>query len=380
MVNFSFRDKKFKIAEKFFLYLAIGIVVIAVGFVFMAIKGMNVGIEFSAGATVEVSVENVENFDENAFKKDFEGWLQGDRDFDGTKEYKDQYTTSTTQTSRTAGVTTFEFRFGTKMKEDGKEVDLSEVINDETSDDNGRTLLMVKADEVKKDIEKAVLAYLQEKYPGANVTENSENFEINAHTLDNDVMLYTIRTAVIAIAVAIVAMLVYICFRFTWIAGLSAVLTLAFNVLVMVSLTTLFRIPVNSTFIAAVITIIGYSINATIVVFDRVRELDAMPSMVAESDATIANKSIADTLSRTILTTFTTLVVIVLVAVFGTNSIKEFAYPIIFGLVAGAYSSIFLAAPTWVYLRKLFRQSNKRSSQKKSLKKKAAAQTAQTNA
>ncbi len=380
MVNFSFRDKKFKIAEKFFLYLAIGIVVIAVGFVFMAIKGMNVGIEFSAGATVEVSVKNVENFDENAFKKDFEGWLQGDRDFDGTKEYKDQYTTSTTQTSRTAGVTTFEFRFGTKMKEDGKEVDLSEVINDETSDDNGRTLLMVKADEVKKDIEKAVLAYLQEKYPGANVTENSENFEINAHTLDNDVMLYTIRTAVIAIAVAIVAMLVYICFRFTWIAGLSAVLTLAFNVLVMVSLTTLFRIPVNSTFIAAVITIIGYSINATIVVFDRVRELDAMPSMVAESDATIANKSIADTLSRTILTTLTTLIVIVLVAVFGTNSIKEFAYPIIFGLVAGAYSSIFLAAPTWVYLRKLFRQSNKRSSQKKSLKKKAAAQTAQTNA
>lgn len=380
MVNFSFRDKKFKIAEKFFLYLAIGIVVIAVGFVFMAIKGMNVGIEFSAGATVEVSVKNVENFDENAFKKDFEGWLQGDRDFDGTKEYKDQYTTSTTQTSRTAGVTTFEFRFGTKMKEDGKEVDLSEVINDETSDDNGRTLLMVKADEVKKDIEKAVLAYLQEKYPGANVTENSENFEINAHTLDNDVMLYTIRTAVIAIAVAIVAMLVYICFRFTWIAGLSAVLTLAFNVLVMVSLTTLFRIPVNSTFIAAVITIIGYSINATIVVFDRVREHDAMPSMVAESDATIANKSIADTLSRTILTTFTTLVVIVLVAVFGTNSIKEFAYPIIFGLVAGAYSSIFLAAPTWVYLRKLFRQSNKRSSQRKSLKKKAAAQTAQTNA
>ena len=286
MVNFSFRDKKFKISEKFFLYLAIGLIVIAVGFVFMAIRGMNVGIEFSAGATVEVSVKNIENLDEGAFKKDFEGWLQGDRNFDGTKEYKDQYTTSTTQTSRTAGVTTFEFRFGTKMKEDGKDVDLSEVIDDETSDNNGRTLLMVKADEVKKDIGKAVLAYLQEKYPGANVTETSENFEINAHTLDNDVMLYTIRMAIIAIAVAIVAMLVYICFRFTWVAGISAVLTLAFNVLVMVSLTTLFSIPVNSTFIAAVITIIGYSINATIVVFDRVRELDAMPSMVAESDTT----------------------------------------------------------------------------------------------
>ncbi|MDY2880092.1 MAG: protein translocase subunit SecF [Candidatus Borkfalkiaceae bacterium] len=378
MVNFSFRDKKFRISEKFFLYLAIGLVVIAVGFVFMAIKGMNVGIEFSAGATVEVSVKNIENFDESSFKKDFEGWLQGDRNFDGTVEYKDQYQTSTTQTSRTAGVATFEFRFGTKMKSDGQEIDLSATVDDETSDDYGKTLLMVKAEEVKKEISTAVLAYLQDKYPSAEVTETSEHFEINAHTLDNDVMLYTIRTAFIAIAVAIVAMLVYICFRFTWVAGISAVLTLCFNVLVMVSLTTLFRIPVNSTFIAAVITIIGYSINATIVVFDRVRELDALPSMVNESDETIANKSIADTLSRTILTTLTTLVVIVLLAVFGTNSIKEFAYPIIFGLIAGAYSSVFLAAPIWVYLRKLFRQSGKRSSAKKSLKKKAAAAT--TNA
>ncbi len=378
MVNFSFRDKKFRISEKFFLYLAIGLVVIAVGFVFMAIKGMNVGIEFSAGATVEVSVKNIENFDESSFKKDFEGWLQGDRNFDGTVEYKDQYQTSTTQTSRTAGVATFEFRFGTKMKSDGQEIDLSATVDDETSDDYGKTLLMVKAEEVKKEISTAVLAYLQDKYPSAEVTETSEHFEINAHTLDNDVMLYTIRTAFIAIAVAIVAMLVYICFRFTWVAGISAVLTLCFNVLVMVSLTTLFRIPVNSTFIAAVITIIGYSINATIVVFDRVRELDALPSMVNESDETIANKSIAATLSRTILTTLTTLVVIVLLAVFGTNSIKEFAYPIIFGLIAGAYSSVFLAAPIWVYLRKLFRQSGKRSSAKKSLKKKAAAAT--TNA
>lgn len=378
MVNFSFRDKKFRISEKFFLYLAIGLVVIAVGFVFMAIKGMNVGIEFSAGATVEVSVKNIENFDESSFKKDFEGWLQGDRNFDGTVEYKDQYQTSTTQTSRTAGVATFEFRFGTNMKSDGQEIDLSATVDDETSDDYGKTLLMVKAEEVKKEISAAVLAYLQDKYPSAEVTETSEHFEINAHTLDNDVMLYTIRTAFIAIAVAIVAMLVYICFRFTWVAGISAVLTLCFNVLVMVSLTTLFRIPVNSTFIAAVITIIGYSINATIVVFDRVRELDALPSMVNESDETIANKSIADTLSRTILTTLTTLIVIVLLAVFGTNSIKEFAYPIIFGLIAGAYSSVFLAAPIWVYLRKLFRQSGKRSSAKKSLKKKAAAAT--TNA
>ena len=375
MVNFSFRDKKFRISEKFFLYLVIGLVVIAVGFVFMAIKGMNVGIEFSAGATVEVSVKNIENFDESSFKKDFEGWLQGDRNFDGTVEYKDQYQTSTTQTSRTAGVATFEFRFGTKMKSEGQEIDLSATVDDETSDDYGKTLLMVKAEEVKKEISLAVLAYLQDKYPSAEVTETSEHCEINAHTLDNDVMLYTIRTSFIAIAVAIVAMLVYICFRFTWVAGISAVLTLCFNVLVMVSLTTLFRIPVNSTFIAAVITIIGYSINATIVVFDRVRELDALPSMVNESDETIANKSIAETLSRTILTTLTTLVVIVVLAVFGTNSIKEFAYPIIFGLIAGAYSSVFLAAPIWVYLRKLFRQSGKRSSAKKSLKKKAAAAT-----
>ena len=133
----------------------------------------------------------------------------------------------------------------------------------------------------------------------------------------------------------------------------------------MFAATAIFQIAINQTFIAAIVTIIGYSINSTIVVFDKIRELLKRPSYADVTDVDIANESIALTLKRTVLTTLTTLVMISLLAVFGTQAIREFAYPIIFGLIAGAYSSILLAAPTWVYLRKLFKQANKKPVTKK---------------
>ncbi|MCQ2399561.1 MAG: hypothetical protein MJ072_03535 [Clostridia bacterium] len=110
----------------------------------------------------------------------------------------------------------------------------------------------------------------------------------------------------------------------------------------------------------AVITIIGYSINATIVVFDRIRELEKMPSYQDKTDKDIANEAITSTLTRSILTTLTTLAMISCLAIFGTATIREFAFPIIFGLVAGAFSSVLLSAPIWVLLRKLFNQANKK--------------------
>ena len=128
----------------------------------------------------------------------------------------------------------------------------------------------------------------------------------------------------------------------------------------MFALTTIFQIPVNSTFIAAIITIVGYSINATIVVFDKVRELERRPSYAEVTDKEVANEAIISTLGRSVLTTLTTLVMIGALAIFGTQSIREFALPIIFGLLAGAYSSVLLSAPSWVYLRKLFKQADKR--------------------
>ena len=163
--------------------------------------------------------------------------------------------------------------------------------------------------------------------------------------------------AIIATAVAVVIMLIYIGFRFTLSSGLAAVIALVHDVLIMLALTTIFRVQVNTTFIAAIITIVGYSINATIVIFDRIREVKNLESMKGATDAEIANKSVIDTLGRTILTTVTTLSVIVVLAIVcaitGVSTMSEFALPIIFGLLAGTYSSVFLSTPIWVYLRKL---------------------------
>lgn len=368
MVNLNFKDKTFKIVKKFFIFLSISLILIIAGFVDMAFRGMNIGIEFSAGATIQISVKNVDNFDNDAFKSRYEAWLKGDRNNDGkTDDNALEYRTSNTQISTTSGVTTFEFRIGTKVKENGAEVDLTEIID-------GEAKLNSYVEKIHEEIRKDAVAYVNGLYPSMEITETSGEVEVNTHTINNDVMMYTIRTAFIAVAVAIVAILIYIAIRFTLISGLSAILALCHDVLVMVALTTIFQIPVNSTFIAAVITIIGYSINSTIVIFDRIREVEKMPSMAIESDEKIADASIANTMSRSILTTLTTLVMIVLLAIFGTTSIREFAYPIVFGLIAGSYSSVLLSAPLWVYLRKLFHQSGKRPTAKKSLKKTTQAQ------
>ena len=152
-------------------------------------------------------------------------------------------------------------------------------------------------------------------------------------------------------------MLIYIIIRFTLTSGLAAVICLTHDVLMMLALTTIFQIQVNTTFIAAVITIVGYSINATIVIFDRIRENQALNSMKDKTNEEIANKSIAETLSRTILTTITTLAVIIILAIvcslMGVVSMEEFALPIIFGLLAGTFSSVLLAPSVWVLLKKV---------------------------
>ena len=177
-----------------------------------------------------------------------------------------------------------------------------------------------------------------------------------------------------AMAVAVVVILVYIAIRFNLLAGVSAVIALLHDVLIMVAFTTIFQLPVNMTFIAAIITIVGYSINATIVVFDRIRELHALPSNLEKTDAEIANEAIAGTLSRSILTSITTLVMITILAIFGSSAIRDFAFPIIFGLLAGLYSSVLLSAPLWVKLRKLFKQENKKPVKKiKKIKEEAKA-------
>ncbi len=158
------------------------------------------------------------------------------------------------------------------------------------------------------------------------------------------------KTAIISAVLAIVLMLVYIAFRFEISSALAAVVCLAHDIFVMVVAYSVFQIPVSSTIIATMLTILGYSINATIIIFDRVREnTKQMPQSVSFADK--VDSGIKSTLMRSINTSFTTLITIGLIYFLGVTSIKNFALPIIVGILAGAYSSICLSGNLWVLFR-----------------------------
>ena len=153
------------------------------------------------------------------------------------------------------------------------------------------------------------------------------------------------RSAFLASAVAVALILVYIGFRFEFKSGLAAVCALVHDLLVMLSFYVIFRIPFNINFIAAALTILGYSINATIVVFDRVRE--NRKSMKTGNFGEIVDRSIWDTMTRSINTTVTTLIVMLMLLILGVSSIRNFALPICIGIICGCYSSVCVSGPLW---------------------------------
>ncbi len=159
-----------------------------------------------------------------------------------------------------------------------------------------------------------------------------------------------IRNAVLSVLIAAALMLVYIAFRFDLNSGLAAVFGLIHDVLIMLSFMVILRsvVQMNSSFIAAALTIVGYSINNTIVIFDRIRE-NAKKMPYAARDE-VVNCSVKESLGRTINTTLTTLITITALYVLGVDSIKEFALPIIIGIVSGAYSANMINGYVWAVL------------------------------
>jgi preprotein translocase SecF subunit len=163
----------------------------------------------------------------------------------------------------------------------------------------------------------------------------------------------TIINIMLAVLATLFCIMVYMAFRFKFTSGFAAIIALFHDVLVMAILVMIFRVQINASFIAALITIVGYSINNTLVLFDKVREYERVNATNGYTLEYIVDKSIKDTLGRTTVTTLTTLVPVLALAVYSlfTNlsSLTEFSIPIIFGLIAGTYSSILLA--TSMYLR-----------------------------
>ena len=202
-----------------------------------------------------------------------------------------------------------------------------------------------------KDVAKDDIQILQAKFEEEIKAEYPEVVSIGDVSYVGPVAGKTlVRNAIVSVLLASLLMLIYIAIRFDLNSGLSAVFGLIHDVLIMLSFMVIFRsfIQMNSSFIAAARTIVGYSINNTIVIFDRIREnAKKMPTIPREE---VTNISIRESLGRTICTTVTTLITIVALCILGVASIREFALPIIVGILSGVYSANMINGYVWAFL------------------------------
>lgn len=284
-----------KIVEKSKIWLSISLTIIVIGLGFMFTKGLNFGIDFKGGTKVVI------DFGKEFNKEEVDAVV---------KNYAKDAVTNTTE----------------KTQYEIKSKDLS----------------TEKVAELFKELKTTYT--LEDK---ALLSEDSMGASIGKELTKN---------SLIALAVACIAMLIYIAIRFEMNYGIAALIALLHDVLITLSVFAIFDIPVNTPFIAAILTIIGYSINDTIVIFDRIRE--NVKKMRSATPEVIANTSLTQTMGRSINTTLTTLFVIAAINVF-VPTVREFSFPLLIGIAFGAYSSLFVAAPVWVILKK--RNKNKKA-------------------
>lgn len=181
--------------------------------------------------------------------------------------------------------------------------------------------------------------------------DDKASFEIN--TVDTEMAKELARNAIYAVLISCLGIIVYVSIRFEWRFALGAIVALMHDAFIVVAIFSIFRLEVDMTFIVAVLTIIGYSINDTIVIFDRIRENLRFGKQKTYEDLKIlVNKSVAQTLMRSLYTAFTVFIAAFCLLILGGESIKMFSLAMVIGLLFGAYSSIFIASPLWLLLKK----------------------------
>ncbi len=274
------------------LWFSISGIILAIGLIFFAINGgLNLGIDFTGGTSIQVEIG---------------------KDFDIA--------------DARAIVAGFD----------------KEAVVTYAGNDSEMALVRTKM-EISIEKQTEMIAAFQEKF---GVGSESFQFEMIGPTIGNELK----RQAIIALLLANLGILLYVSIRFQWKFGLAAIAALVHDVLMMLVVYSILQIPVNSSFIAAILTIVGYSINDTIVIFDKIRENLKLTRKVEPDE--IVNKSVSSTMARSINTSLTTLVTIIALYILGVPAIRDFALPLIVGILSGAYSSIFIASPVWIMLEK----------------------------
>ncbi|MFM1652406.1 protein translocase subunit SecF [Brevibacillus sp. B_LB10_24] len=198
---------------------------------------------------------------------------------------------------------------------------------------------------ISKDKLETIHADLKQKY--------GDQVERQESTVDPIIADEMVKKAAIALVLAALGIAIYIAFRFQYLFGIACTVSLIHDAFIPIAMFSIFRIEVDLTFVAAILTIVGYSINDTIVIFDRIREnLRSMKVKTVEDLEHLVNVSLWQTMRRSVFTVLTVFVAALALAVFGSEGIRNFSLALIFGLVTGTYSSIFIAAQVWVTLKK----------------------------
>jgi len=278
---------KLKVTKHAAIYFIISAVIIITGLIFIFVKGLNFGIDFKGGTIVNIELGRSFETDEIRLITDKYD-KSADITFSG--ENKTQVLIST--------------------KEDLTEQQRKQMFNEFKEAYNLDETALISIDKVSASM-------------GSEMTKQS-------------------LWASIAV---IVCVLIYVSIRFEFLFGVAAVICLFHDVLIVISVYAIAQIQVNTPFIAAVLTILGYSINDTIVIFDRIRE---NRKRYGKYDYTnLVDDSVSKTLRRSINTTATTLIAITVLYILGVSSVRDFALPLIVGFIGGTYSSIFIASPLW---------------------------------
>jgi preprotein translocase SecF subunit len=276
-----------KIVEKSKLWFGISGIIVLIGLIFIFVSGLNLGIDFTGGTIIQIDL--------------------------GRKFTTQEIREITDQFDREAAIT--------YAGEDKTQVQIKTKVN---LSETERGEIFNKFRE-KYDLKPEDLVSIQKVGPAIGTQLKGQ--------------------AVISLIIAGIGMLAYITFRFEFKFGVAATLALVHDVLIVLAVYAVMQIPINTSFIAAMLTIVGYSINDTIVVFDRIRENRGY--MKKNNLFELVNTSITQTMARSINTSLTTLFTITMIYLLGVDAIKDFALPLIVGILSGTYSSIFIASTLW---------------------------------
>ncbi len=310
---------KFNVIKNSRIILIISCLLVIVGIVSMIVIGFNIDIDFSGGTEVQIDIGR-EVTDQDC--DDINGIVE--------RLFGKQYVSSTTK------------------------------------DLNNTSLAIIRTGtaELTNEQQEQLLSELDKTY-GIDHKE-SKDFQINY--ISATVGKRLTKTAILAVVIAVACMLVYIALRFHSVdSALAAIFCLVFNSFIMLAVYSIFQIPVDSNIIAALLTILGYSINATIVIFDRIRE-DKKRYGESKTFGEIVALGTSETMGRSINTTITTLLTILMIYIFGVESIRDFALPLIVGIVAGLFSSVCLSGFVWLKLDQFFGKLKSKAAVKKASK------------